>query len=339
MRTFWISTLAVALALLALPAAAQPVISAQSGTVSLVEGQVYLGDQLLEPSLTKFPDIKQGLVLRTAAGRAEVLLSPGVVMSVGENSSFRMISRRLVDARLELLTGSVVVNAVEIAKETNVTIVCKEATIALSKAGTYRLDAEPARLKVFAGLADVEIGGTRVSVSGGKMLTLSGQLASAEKFNKEDTDSLDHWARRRNELMALANVSAARSANSYGGYGMSGGGLWGWNPYFGMYTYIPGSGRFCHPFYGYCYWSPVTVSNLYYRPPVRAYDGGGFGGWTPSYPTMGSTSGGYSGTMSSGSSSVSSAPAAAASSGSSAASSAGSSSVGQGSGASGGRGR
>jgi hypothetical protein len=337
MTRFRISGLSAAiLALSAISASAQPVISAKAGTIAKVEGKVYLGDQVVEESLTKFPDIKENGVVRTEEGRAEILLAPGIVMHLGEKSSFRLITNRLIDTRLELLTGSAVVDAEEIAKDTNVTVVCKDATISLPKAGHYRFDAEPARIKVFAGVADVQIRGQHIEVWSGKMLSLAGDTASIEKFDRNDTDSLDNWARRRGEIMALANVSAAKSLyNSYSSVGS--GGMWNWNPYFGLYTYIPGSGRFCDPYWGYCYWSPSTVNRMYYQPPPSVFNNGGGGYSNPSYSTMAPTSGGYSGAIASSSSSVSSAPAAAASS-SSAASSSGASSAGHGSGGGGGRG-
>ena len=335
MKTLWIVGLTAAiLALVALPVSAQPVISAKSGTVSWVDGKVFLDNQLIQQSLTRFPDIKENAVLRTTdEGRAEVLLTPGVVMHVGESSSFRMITKRLIDTRLELLTGSAVVSAVEIAKDTNVTIVCKNGTVVLPKAGHYRLDAAPARVKVFAGLADVQIGDQHIEVSGGKMLSLDGTTASAQKFDKDDTDSLDNWAQRRDQLMAMANVSAAHSMS----YAPSTGyGTWGWNPYYGLYTFIPFAGRFCDPFYGYCYWSPYTVGRVFYNPGAYygGYNNGGGGGFNSAYRTMGATASGYSGTVAAASSGgyASSSPGASASMGSSAASSAATGSAGHGGG-------
>jgi hypothetical protein len=315
---------------------AQPVISAKAGTIAKVEGTVFLGDQAIEESLTKFPDIKENGVVHTVEGRAEVLLTPGIVLHLGENSSFRLITNRLIDTRLELVTGSAVVDAEAIAKDTNLTVVCKDGTIAISKAGHYRFDTDPARIRVFAGIVDVQIGGQHIEVTAGKMLGLSGDTASVEKFDRNDTDSLDNWARRRGEVMAMANVSAAKSLyNSYSPVGS--GGMWGWNPYFGLYTFIPGSGRFCDPFYGYCYWSPSTVMQVYYQPPPAFYNNGGGGGYSPSYASMGSTSGGYSGAMASGSSGTSSSAGAAASTSSAGSSSAGAS-AGHGGGGGGGHG-
>ncbi len=335
MKVVSIFVLATILALVALPLSAQPVVAAKSGTISWVQGKVYLGDDPVEQSLTRFPDIKENVVLRTELGRAEVLLTPGVVMHVGENSSFRMITKRLIDTRLEMLTGSAVISAVDLAKDTSLTIVCKAVPVVLVKAGHYRFDANTGLLKVFAGEARVEGNGETTEVTNGKMLTLGSATASLEKFDKEETDSLDNWARQRDQLMAMANVSTARSM--YNGYTTAPGNMWGWNPYLGIYTFIPGTGRFCDPYYGYCYWSPVTVGRVYYQPPPMIYGGGGFGG-SPSYPTMGATPRGYSGTMASSAGSVGASAPAAASSGSSAASAGASGSVGHGGGGGGGRG-
>src|SRR6202044_3552791 len=111
------------LAASALPAAAQSVISAKSGLLSYVEGQVKLNDQPVEFSTTRFADVKENSIVTTLDGRAEVLLTPGVTLRMGENSSLRMITNRLVDTRVELLTGSAVVEADMISKDTSVTVV------------------------------------------------------------------------------------------------------------------------------------------------------------------------------------------------------------------------
>jgi uncharacterized membrane protein YgcG len=363
MKPVWMAGfLTVVLAWCAIPALAQPVISAKSGLISYVEGKVFLSDQIVEQSPTHFPDVKENAVVRTADGRAEVLLTPGVVLRLGENSSFKMLTNRLIDTRLELLTGSAVVEADEIAKDTNVTLVCKDGTVVLDKKGLYRFDTAPARLKVFEGAASAQVAGENFEVAGGKMLGLGGTIASVEKFDKEDTDSLDNWSRRRGELLAMANVSSARQVHDSGCAGFSfmtpysfvspnststtmqpclsdpcapG---WRYNQWYGLITYIP-CGTAWSP-YGYRYWSPQNVIRAYYVP-QRSLGGGvgnrGLGGvGGPSYPTMAPTSGGYSGAVAS-APSVSSGPSM--SSGSTAASSSGSSSVGHGSTASGGGGR
>jgi len=67
-----------------------------------VEGRAYLGDKPVEPKLGQFPDIKENQEFRTEDGRAEILLTPGVFLRLGENSSVRMLSTRLTDTRVEV---------------------------------------------------------------------------------------------------------------------------------------------------------------------------------------------------------------------------------------------
>ena len=340
----------------ALTTQAQPVVGAKSGVISYIEGSVFLADKPLELQPTQFPDVKENVVLRTEEGLAEVLLTPGVVLRMGENSSFKMITNRLIDTRIDLLAGSFVVAALDIAKDTNVTFLVKESSLALTKAGAYHIDVQPARLKVFAGSVDVKTGNEAVTVGSGKMLSLDAALAVAEKFDVKDTDSLDHWSRRRDELMARSNVSAANQqrqtlATVDPCYDASNGvsartpgifhalGSWSYNPYYGLMTYVPCNGSLRSP-YGYQYWSPIAAYRAFYapRPVYRPMPDSGFGAGQGMPRTMGATSGGYSGVMSSAGASPSAAPAAAASSGSSAAAAAGSSSAGHGSGGGGGRG-
>jgi len=335
--------LAGTLALTAGSLLAQSVIGAKSGVVNYIEGSVYLADKPLEIQPAQFPEIKENTVLRTEEGRAEILLPPGVVMRIGENTSFRLISNRLIDTRLELLTGSAVIEADEIGKDTHVTVVDKDATISLDKAGLYRFDMQPARLKVFKGAADVQVGTEHSEVTGGKMLMLGNTLASAEKFSVEETDSLDHWSRRRGEMMAMSNVSAANRARTGGwqqdpcaGVYTRSLGSWGYNPYYGLGTYIPCTGSIYSP-YGFQFWSPMAVYGAFFAPRPEFNPGWGGGGYNPGYNTMRSTSSGYSGTMAS-VPSAAPAPAATSSTGAVSSSAGAGASVGHGSGGGGGRG-
>lgn len=286
-----VSRVWIGLALSAVAALAQQVISAHSGTIQYVSGDVYDGDRLVESKFGNFPEIKENAVLRTGEGLAEVLLTPGVFLRVGENSSLRMITNRLVDTRLEFLSGRAVIEADDLLKDNSVTLVYRDYTIHLNKKGLYRLDSEPAGLRVFDGEATVALGGETIEVKEGKMLAFGSQLAVA-KFDKEATDSLDRWSRRRGQYVAMANVSAANSVRSSGASWLASG--WAWNPAFGMFTFIPGSGFYSSP-YGYRFWSPFTVYQLYR--PGFLYSGRGWDNWGGggSYGAVPQTRSGYSG--------------------------------------------
>jgi hypothetical protein len=136
--------------------AAQPVISAKSGMVTYVEGRVFLDDVPLArgSQISSFPEMKPGGVLRTEVGRVEVLLPPGYLLRMGDDSSFRMLNNQLVDTRVEMLTGSAIVDVTGANKDDSVAVTLQSGVTTLSKAGSYRFDCQPPRLKVLLGAAN-----------------------------------------------------------------------------------------------------------------------------------------------------------------------------------------
>jgi len=293
----------------------QNIISAKSGLIHYLDGRVLLDEQVLDTKLTtKFPDMKESSVLRTGEGRAEVLLTPGVFVRVGENSSLKMLDNRLASTRIELLNGSALVEVAELLSGNAIHLIYNDSTVSMPKKGLYRFDSDPAGLHVYDGEALVATGDQKIAVKEGRMLAFDGSSTVA-KFDKEAGDPLHRWSSRRASYLSLASVSAAHSLHTLGTMWTSGG--WRYNPYFGMFTYIPGNGFYRSPF-GYSFWSPGAVYQAFYVPRL-AYAGGGGGGGGGSRPYFDSnlgytvnsrggmaSGGGYSG------GSVSSAPAASA---------------------------
>jgi hypothetical protein len=134
-------------------ASAQSVISAHSGVIQYVEGSVLLDGKQVAPKFAEFPDVKTGQTLAADDGRAEVLLTPGVFLRLAENSSFRMASNKLSDTRIEILTGSVLVEVGELLPDNVITLQFHDAQVALLKKGLYRVDADSAALRVYNGEA------------------------------------------------------------------------------------------------------------------------------------------------------------------------------------------
>lgn len=271
-------------------ACAQYVISAHAGVVQYVEGRAYLNEQLVEPKFGQFPDIKENQEFRTEEGRAEILLTPGVFLRLGENSSMRMLSNHLTNTRFEVLSGSAMIECSDVPKDNSIEAVYKGNSIRFEKQGLYRIDTEPARVKVYEGEAVLTDGSGSLTLKGGKESSLNGVLL-AENFDRKDTDALYNWSDRRAAYVAQANIvsaSTASGSSSYGGYGGYSNGFsglgyggfgygpsflggWAFNPFYGMYTYMPYSGFGYSPF-GYTYFSPYTVA---YAPVY-----GGLGGYT-----------------------------------------------------------
>jgi hypothetical protein len=270
---------------------AQSVISAQSGMIHYLEGRVLLEERAVEHQFGEFLQVKKNQELRTEQGRAEVLLTPGVFLRLAENSAFRMVDNSLADTRVEFLTGSALLEVAELLKDNAVTVVFRDAQVHLKKAGLYRFQSEPAQVRVYGGEAEAVMAGQTFELKKGRLLQLDGELA-VEKFNPEVGDTFARWSRRRGEYISMANISAAKSIYDSGMSWSSS--AWRWNPYFGMFTFIPMRGAYLSP-YGYRFWSPREVYRIYAPPAFRASDFGGFG--HPGYRTIPRTMSGYSGTV------------------------------------------
>jgi len=252
---------------------AQNAISAKAGMINYVEGTVSLDGQPVKVKVDNFPNLRNNSELRTEEGRAEVLLGPGVFMRLGENSAVRMVSNDIMNSRLEFLGGSVIVESADLEKNESIGFTYKGSSIDLLKKGVYRFDGEPAQISVYDGEARVMNDGQAQVVKRAHLLRMDG-VAVAEKFDEKTAgDSTYRWARRRAEYLAVANVSAARSAEQYGFWGANN---WIWNPFFGTFTYLPMDGMY-DSFWGYRFWSPESVYMLYVPRQNYGYSGATYG--------------------------------------------------------------
>ena len=211
-----LSTTAAVLAL-TLPASAQSVISTHSGVIHYFEGAVYLGDQPLEARLGKYTTMPQGAELRTADGRAEVLLTPGVFIRLGERSAIQLTGNDLADTQVELRSGSAIVDAGEQNADTSVTLRYKDWKIHFVQKGVYRIDSDPPRLWVRQGKAEVFTapGGQMpdharpVPVEQGMMLPFARVLV-ADRSTDEPHDTLRDWSKGRGESITADNTITAQ---------------------------------------------------------------------------------------------------------------------------------
>ena len=295
-------TAAIALSFsMAASAWAQSVISAHSGVIQYTEGQVQLDGQNVQMKASEFPDVKTGQTLAAEDGRAEILLTPGVFLRVAENSSFKMVSNKLSDTRIEVLSGSSLFEVGELLQDNAITVMFKGSEIELAKKGLYRIDADQSRLRVYDGDAKVTVAGSVTDLRKGREMSFGEQI-EAKNFDTKATDEFYRWSERRDEYVAEANVSAAKYASDSGmGYGGGSGSAYpmssaaygsglrlrrrtrlrggygqprAYNPWFGMFTYVPYNGMFYSPF-GFGYFSPGMVGSLY-MPGSPYYYGGGY---------------------------------------------------------------
>ena len=285
--------------------AAQSITTARSGTLHYFDGDVSVDGNQVTQQRGTFPQLKENSVLKTGQGRAEVLLTPGVFLRLGENSSIRMLDERLISTRVEILDGTAMVESDDpqmSLKDSPVTLIYRDFDIQPVKHGLFEISSgqgqDPAELKVFKGEALVETAGNRVDVREGHSMPFTVAMA-AEKFSDKSGDDLYVWTRDRSESLAAANVVSAQSMSSsagsgyygvgsgygsgygygYGyGYGNSGlygmspwGGGWFYNPYLTMFTFVPSAGVFWNP-WGYGFFSPATVGSYFPGSTLSAFN-------------------------------------------------------------------
>jgi hypothetical protein len=284
-----LASAAVLISMTAAVGFAQGITSAHSGLLHYSEGTVTVDGNAVESKVGKFLEIKENSVLQTAQGRAEILLTPGVYLRVGENTGIKMLDNRLMSTRVELLSGTALVESDDpqiSVKDPAVTIVYKDYQIQPVKFGIFELTSDPSEMKVYKGQANVVAGTEHSAVHEGQMLTFSAALVT-QKFDVKQADDLYLWARDRSGALSAANLASARSLNQsgyslnnlymggmYPGLGFNSGLTGGWylNQTLGMYAYMPYDGMFMSP-WGYGLFSPGTIYN-YYSPGGYTWYGG-----------------------------------------------------------------
>ncbi len=308
MRSSRLLGFTVVLSCFAGSALAQGIVSARAGLIDYSDGTVLLNEKPLVHKASQFQGVHDGEYLRTERGRAEVLLTPGVFLRLGEDAQVEMIASHLTDVRLRLLKGSAVIEVDELNKESHIAVLVKDSEVNLLHSGLYRLDAdeETPRLRVFSGEALVKADGNDYHVRGKKEIELAGDY-QIQKFAAEDADALDRWSKRRASYLSVANVSAGHLAYTSGL--AFAGSSWFWNPYFGMYTFLPYSNVIWSP-YGYGFYSPLGAYRQYYSPrpsyaptaqSAASARSSGASGYNSGYGynTVGQTSSGTSGVIAS----------------------------------------
>ncbi len=185
---------------------AQYVISTRAGTIHYIRGQVSVDGQPLKLTPLKFPLLKEGQVLRTGTGRAEVLLGPGVFLRLGEHGALRMLDTRLENAEVEVQQGTSLVEVVEMPNGSDVHVVSGPTRTGFKGIGLHRFEADSHELRVFGGHAEVIAGDKKVEAGRGRVVHLGDSL-SVSRFDPGKKDALHQWAARRSFLLFRSNSS------------------------------------------------------------------------------------------------------------------------------------
>ena len=248
-------------------AAAQAAV-ARPGTVNYAEGQVTVDGREVGAKNLGQTEVAPGQVLQTEQGKAEMLLTPGVFLRMGDRSAVRMVSPSLTDTRVEVLHGRALVEVDDVEKENRLDIVDNGIRTRLEKRGIYAFNADQPSVAVYDGKAVVQDDDRTIEVKKGKQLPLESGTAKLkpQKFDRNETDDLYAWSKLRSGYLAEANASSAETIVVSNPAWYLGTG-WYWNPWYSTWAFVPGGGFLYSPF-GYGFYSPAY---WFYNPPIYAY--------------------------------------------------------------------
>jgi hypothetical protein len=206
--------------------------------------------------------MQPGQVIATANGKTEILLTPGIFLRLGDDSTVQMVSNDLTHTEVRLERGRANVEVDQIYKENTVLVDLPHGQTQLLQHGLYAFDANAATVRVFDGKAAVYPGQNvqsnikPIDVKGGHQLALTGEPVKPQRFDKDQAknDDLYKWSSLRSAYLGDANMDLA---SEYAGYGnFNPGWYWAGGPF--GYTWLPGNGLFWNPF-GYGFYSPYYL--------------------------------------------------------------------------------
>ena len=259
--------------ILAMPAWCQTAGPPRPGSINYVEGQASIGTTALTPGAVGTAVLERDQLLTTQAGKVEILLTPGVFLRLGENSSLKMVSPNLANTTVELQKGRALVEVIQIRKENDIRIDQRGASTKLLQRGLYDFDADHEQVRVFKGKAEVYARNQKVTLTERREVALNTDAKpKSQSFEpRQFQDELYRWSGLRSGFLSEASVSAARGyiGPGPGWYGPGWCGVgWYWDPWFGVYTFVPAEGIFFGPF-GWGFYSPIAV----YHSPFLFYPG------------------------------------------------------------------
>jgi hypothetical protein len=242
--------------------------TALPGTLNYVEGQATVGSKTVGPKSIGQITVENGQSLTTQEGKAEMLLTPGVFLRLGDNSSAKMVNSSLTNTQVQI-EGRAMVEVDDIHQQNNLRIIEDGVPAQLMKTGLYDFDASQEQVRVFKGKAMVFEGDREIKVDGGHELDLNTMgKPKTHKFDKKLVEQSDlyRWSSLRSDYMAEASLETAKVYINEGFWGPGwwgwGAGGWYWSPWFGAYSFFPGNGILYSPF-GWGFYSPLVV----YRTP------------------------------------------------------------------------
>lgn len=236
-------------------AMAQPARMPMPGSLNATQGQVMIDGHPAPAQSIRGQRLRADQFVETQHGKAELLLTPGSFLRMGDHSRAEMLSPSLENTTVRLDRGRALLDA-GANYNRNVTVFMDGAKVRIDRKGLYGFNAVRRRISALHGKATVFDSGTRVTLKGKRELKITGHAPlQVRKLNVRafKSSSLYRWNTARNRYEANARRSVQQAiAQSGHWYGPG----WYWSRYWGFYAYLPSAGA---------YWSPYA--SPYYNEP------------------------------------------------------------------------
>lgn len=195
---------------------AQKVVSARAGLITYVQGPALVDGRRVVLKATRFPQMKNGEALSTAGrGRAELLLAPGVVLRLAENSQVRMGDTQLSDTHVAIERGDALIEVLQLPEGSRIQVGLADTITEFTRPGLYRFGTMQRTLRVYGGEALVRSGSSVTTpLKRGMAVSLDPTLAVG-KFDRKQTDSLHAWAARRSFELFMSDPEARQKQNHW----------------------------------------------------------------------------------------------------------------------------
>jgi FecR protein len=250
------------------------------GTVNYVEGQANIDGRAIPSGAQSMGSrLEVGQTLATGPGsKAEVLMMPGVVLRIGDNSAVRMVSSMFTNAQVELTRGTALVEVSRMGASDRLVVSNHGANIMLNKKGLYSFNADQPSVAVYEGKAEVQLNDRSTDVSKGEQLALvPGVKLKTTHFDRKMETELYDWSLMRSQQMAQMAVAASPYVVGYSPYYAG----WYWSPYYSSWLWGPWGYGLGFGLYGGGFWGgyPGFYHGYYGYGHVPAFRGGYAGGF------------------------------------------------------------
>src|SRR5436190_963199 len=155
---------------------AKKVVSARAGLITYVQGFASLYSRRVAIKATRFPQMKDGEALSTVRGRAELLLAPGVILRLAENSRVRLTDTQLSDTHVEIERGDALIEVLQLPEGSRIQIHLADTVTEFTRTGLYCFGTTQKSLRVYGGEASLRSGSMNVVVKRGMAVNLDSVL-------------------------------------------------------------------------------------------------------------------------------------------------------------------